>query len=390
MERRGDWGGAYNTVVNAYNTANPGFLNYDSTVDQATLNARYLAYRLHGICTAMSSAFGGAYGSRARVVLAWQTGGNGLYITDLAAKFFVHQYSGVPANLVFALAPYETRDNTNVPGDGVDHVAETGDSVAAIQSQLTANGTYQAFLSYAEGRFLQASKYFGIMEAYEAGWEIAGETSAANYGPAILDSAMVTVAESYLTNLFNSGFTKVNWTAFGIVNTGNANVDPGYDLAADYATFQSSGSPRLTAITSFASGLPIPTRNVVSGSGSVISGVNYADNVTAMSSANPVMNGNANATYWSPTGAGNSPGWLINCTVAGTYSLQAFLTTSQSGNTNVWVNGVEVITAAAISSGLSNSAVTLGNVTLVSGPNAIVLGNETNQSGITINSLEFV
>lgn len=354
---------------------------------------RYLAEATYQIAQTVKGVYGASFSSKVKMILAWQTGGVAMFGT--AMSYLAHTYPAAQVNSflgALSMAPYETRNNTNVPGDGVNHVGETGDSVATIQSQLTANGNYVAFLDYCENVSICAMHYGLEFWPYEVGWEIAGESAADNIGPAIMDSGMTTVVTSYLQNLFNSGASRVNWTTWGVSQTGNGSgYDPGYALATSYSTFESSGSPRLAGIQSLNSGVTY-SRNVVSGSGSVIDCINYADNVSAKSATYPYLgqvNGFLQALYY---GVGGYIGYLVNCASAGTYTVVGTFNTTATGTTNFeWGNPsspATITTGISIPNG-TGVTVTLGTVTLVKGPNYIVLGNGTTQNAIVPKSLKF-
>lgn len=358
---------------------------------------RYYAYRMYLAYQAFSSAFGGSYSTRVKLVGAWQTGAISAFV-DMAA-YLVHYYPGTPVRTIlgaFSSAPYQTRDNSLILSDGVNHTNHAGDSIATIQAQLTLNGQYRGMLSAGENTALTAMHYGMALEAYECGWEIGGETAAANYGPAIMDSGMASVASGHLQGLLNSGYSRVNWTAFGLSNTNTATVDPGYALSKDYSALVSTGSPRLSGIAAVNASGPTYTRNVVSASGSVIDCINYADNALGLSVTYPYLgqlNGYAQGPYYS---FGGYIGYLINCTVPGTYSVQGTFTTTSTGTTSLeWGNPSSagtgnITTGIAIPNGSGgNVTVTLGNVTLVKGPNYVLLGNGTTYSGVVPKSLKF-
>jgi hypothetical protein len=392
-------GGTYANFVYAYVAANPGVLDWDA--GQSSYNAtysplyRYYGKRMYEAYVAFSSAFGPQYANRVKLVLAWQQGGFGAFTGMM--EYIQHYHPTTPISTVLgalSVAPYETRDNTNVPGDGVNHVNETGDSVSTIQAQLTANGNYIALTSHSENVALMAMHYGLSLEAYEGGGETAGESSATNYGLAIMDSGMAAVVSSYLQNQLNSGFSRLNWTAFGVSNFNSPGSDPGYALSSDYSALITTGSPRLSGVKAVNTGGVVYTRNVVSTGTSTIDSINYADNVVSMSSAYPYLgklNSYAQGSYY---GTGGYIGYIINCTVAGNYTVSAVFTANSAGTTNFeWGSpgnaGLNHITTGITIPAGSNVTVPLGTVALAQGPNYILLGNGTTYSAITPKSLQF-
>jgi hypothetical protein len=147
--------------------------------------------------------------------------------------------------------------------------------------------------------------------------------------------------------------------------------------------------PRLASAASFITGAS-PTRNLVSGGGATINGANWADNP----SFNNVLGNfsdNGLATTQGPFyGTSGLRTYIVNCTAPGTYPLVANITTTNSGQTtNLYVNGVEVVTGAALPASTTGN-VSLGNVTLQEGANCFVFGKGgTPQSGVQINNFNF-
>ncbi len=378
-------GGSYSSVVSAYKTANPGVIDYDSTTDQALLAARYLVIWLHDIATAFSAVFGSRYGTDLKIVCAWQTGGNGMYVLNETVKFSIRQYGSVIFHAL-AVAPYKTRNNSQVPGDGVNHTA-VNDTIANIQSQLSANANYIAYLSNLENLSVLAQHNGLQMLSYEGGWEIGGEGGTpANLGAAIMDSGMTAVVNGYLNNQLSSGLNSFCWLAAGM-ETSTSNQSPGYKLTNDYS--QRDICPRVAGFANLFAGTPTYNRNVVSGSGSSFSGKNCADfgwNGSSLQflSSNPTLAGAA-SNFLPFLGTGGYVPYIVDCTAPGTYSLVVNFT--GSGSTDLWSAGTKISTAVSIQSGTNN--VTVGNVTLKRGVNYVLLGNGTNQGGVTINTLTF-
>lgn len=383
-------GGQYSAKVTAYKNANPGVIDYDGTSDTLTLYARYYAVWIHDIATNFQTVFGSRYGTDLKVVAAWQTGGNGVFFFDAFLKFLVHQYGSIsPYVHCLAVAPYKTRDNTHVPGDTVNHT-NVNDTIANIQSQLTANANYISYLSNLENIAVLAMHNGLQMVTYEGGWEIGGETtSVTNLGASIMDSGMTSVVNGYLANQISSGLKEFTWLAAGVDTSSNA-LSPGYKLSNNYSTLIASGCPRTSGFANAEANTITLNRNVVSASGSSFSAKNCADygwNGTTLQfiSTNPTLAGSA--TNFTPFyGITGYVPYIVNCTVAGTYTL--VLNATGSATSDVWCNGVKVATSVSIPSGTNNTS--MATLTLKKGPdNYVLLGNGTNQSGCTLNTLTF-
>ena len=365
-----------------------------ATVSYAALY-RYYGKRMYDAYVAFSAAFSSQYASRVKLVLAWQQGGLSAFTNMIG--FLQHYHSGIPVGTMLgslSVAPYETRDNTSVPGDGVNHV-NVAATAATIEAQLTANGNYRAFLGYSENIAILAMHYGMDLEAYECGWESGGETAASNYGLAIMDSGMTAVVSSYLQNLLNSGYSRLNWTAFGISNNNTPASDPGYALSSNYSTLISTGSPRLAGIQAVNTSGVAYTRNVVGTGTFTIDAINYADNVSAMSATYPYLgqlNSYAQGPYYS---YGGYIGYIINCTKAGNYAVTATFNATTTGTTscecgssgNAGLNNIATGKSIPIGTGVS---VAMGTFALALGANYILLGNGTTYAGIVPKSLIFV
>lgn len=363
--------------ANAYNASNPGVLTFDSDSTQTTLNARYTGVQCKTIYDIFNSVFGG--NTRFKNVFAWQTGGSGLSVKDRVWRFMANQYGSVtPYIRAAALAPYMTRDNTLILSDSADH-RNVNDTKANILTQIGLNALYSPFLAGAESAGCQAAWFGGIESMnYEGDWETGGETtSVVNLGAAIMDAGMTTVVQNNIKACFNAGIKWYPNTAFGVYNTSSVK-DPQYQLATDYATFVSSGSPRYSALTSFSSGYPTPTRNVVSGSGSVIDWINYLDNNTGLNTTYQYLGGVSSFGIGAPAyGVGGLHGIHLNVTQAGTYSVTTSFTTTApgstpaTGTTGVYLDGATLFTGLSITSG----SVTF-SLTLTAGDHWLVLGNK--------------
>jgi hypothetical protein len=376
-----------------WNGAGPGSQYWPTLVANSGLPiASYYGERLYRMALNLQASFGSRFGTDCKVVAAWQAGGNGLSLLSSALTYIKNTY-GAPGQWIHALAiaPYETRNNTQVPGDGVNHI-NTNSTVAQIESQLIANGNYQAWFSCSENIAILAMHYGMEMLTYEGGgWEIAGEgATAANVGAAIEDAGMTAVVQGQLANLFNSAYSKITWLQADVWSGPVTNLGAQYSLTTNYANAIAGTAPRVAGLLDFTPGTNVPTRNVVSsgaGNGSnSISQLAFADNgwngSTFTDSANPTLAGDAynRGPYY---GISGYVGWVVYCTNAGNYRLT--LPVTGSGTTNIEYGApgrpATVITGKALNSG--NNA--LGTVPLRLGPNYFLIGTGAGQGGVTVN-----
>lgn len=357
-----------------------------SVASQNAAMVRRLWAKQHTAMAAqISAAVGSNYGTKANMVLCWQTG-NTSNIAGMLA--YIATKIGTVSSYIhyLAIAPYMTRNNSAIPSDGVNHI-NVNDTVANIQAQLTTNGTYRGYLAQMEQLLILALSY-GLKGTltYECGWETAGETTvAASLGAAIMDSGMGAVTTNYLTHsVYECGAQLANNTSFGVVNS-NSVLDPNYGMSNDPNTFVTSGSPRFNALSAFQSSPPARARNVVAASGATIDLINYADNAVGLSSTYPNLGGKTVFTASKPTGGSGNP-VHIHAPVAGTYSLSCtFANTASGTTTGLECNGA---TLAGVSVPNGTPTVALGTITLVQGENYAVIW-ATNQTGCIPKSLTF-
>jgi len=372
------------TTVTLSNNLTATLTNATVAAQNATMVQRLWAKQHTAMAAQISAAIGSNYGAKANMVLCWQSGNT----SNIAGMLhYIATKIGTVSTYVhyLAIAPYMTRNNSSIPADGVNHI-NVNDTIAAIQSQLTTNGTYRGFLAQSEQLLILALSYGlkGIL-TYECGWEIAGETTAVvNLGASIMDSGMGAVTTNYLTALQNCGYQLLNNTSFGVVN-GNSVLDPGYGMSNDPNGFVLSGSPRFNALSAFQASPPARTRNVVSASGSTVDCINYADNATGLSSTYPALGSKNIFAASHPTGsAGN--GYHIYCSRAGTYSLSCTFANTASGiTTGLECNGTS---QGGVAVPTGTPTVTLGNVTLAQGENYVVIW-ASNQGSVVPKTLTF-
>ena len=336
----------------------------------------YYAYLLHAFANLCRTKFPTTFGTQVNQVFAWQTVGQFYENSILTALAAI----GTPSADVqyIATAPYCTPTVGN------------SDSIATIEAAVASAGAVQALNSNCENTAIQAM-YYGIkLCGYESGgqWGIAPVSQTnANVGLAIMDAGMTAPLTTYYQGVFNSGFEFITHFGSGVSASGNANTSPTYELSNVYASPLSS--PTLSALQSFMSGFT-PTRNVVSGSGSVINGVNYADNSAALPSGNYGQASNLPGAFnltglIAPFFLSGYVTYLVNCTAPGGYTLVVNFTVTGTKYTDLIVNGVLLQVFVTVTTG----NVSLGSVTLKKGPNFVLLGRGSAQASVAVNSLTF-
>lgn len=360
-------------------------LNGIAVTEGFTNVTTYMAYRLHAMSVLGQSKLGSKWGNQVKQVFAWQTGATALFSNVLAD--IQSTYSVAPSADVhyLAIAPYCTP------------VVGNTDSAATIQGYITngqgtvgCDGPRQALRAQSENIAIVGLSYGIPMVTYEDGvpWDIvqAVNPSAANVGAAIMDPGMTAALEVYQQGIFNSPYVKTTHTADGVSVSNNA-FAPADELTNDYAALASS--PTLLALLSFTNGATV-TRNVVSGPGSVLDCINYADNDSVISASYPSygsLNPNTTAphilvrgyiaqTIWSP--------------IAQTRTLVLGVTSTAAGATDIEVNGTVLYSNVTIPNFSGNGSVTIGSVSLKAGWNYICHGRSgVTQASVTPKSLTF-
>jgi hypothetical protein len=340
--------------------------------------AQYLATRIHDLAVIFKAAYGSRFGTDCKIVMSHQTGGNGLNILSAAIAYLKSQYGGAVTQWVHVLsvAPYKTRDNTNVPGDGTNHTG-TNDTVANMLSQLTANAGYIGYLSNLENDLALAT-YNGLQFIpYEFGWEISGENSSnTNVGPAQTASGMLATAETYLQNILDvcDGAT---WLQGDVYDGPTQWYGPEYDLTTSYSDFISNTNvPRKAALLAYAAGAHVPTRNVIA-AGSSWDGKQCCDygwngSTLQFLSTYPTLAGSAYA-FGPNYGQG---GWLPYMGKSAAPQVRTLtLTCVNSGSTettNLTIDGTVAATGVSIPSGTTN--VVFSNLSIPKGNVLVLLG----------------
>lgn len=384
--------GALNALANAYNSANPGVLNYDGTVNQVTISYRWLALRLHDLAVAAQTQFTAAnVGINGPVRIAFMTqaapGGWATFIPTVL-NFLERQYAGSANQWVHALGAdtYVYRNNTKVPGDGTNWEG-TSAAPATIQAEWQRNGQYGAFNNYNEGIKLWCIKYGMRFYSYEGvgpGRIDPGEpdSTLAAIGAAIQDPGMNALTVYLAQQKFNAGHDLlVNYSSG--VNTGpGTGASPTYcwDNLDTSLEATPSGSPRFQALQSFASGMTPSHRNLISSSTS-IPGTEYADNTAAMNSANPTLTQFGGSGIFGPY----QYAWLFQVVASNTYNITMNYT--GSGTVNVYVDGVQVATGLAVPNG-GGTVTLIANQTLIAGFHSLEIGTGSFQN-ITVSQINF-
>jgi hypothetical protein len=387
---------------------------------------QYLAVRLHAIAGILRTQFGSRFGTDVNIVLANQTGGNGTFLNSIFFAYYGTQGWSIPSDIGYlAVAPYINLNRwgnyttTFVVGNivtlnGIRYTCilnNTGQSppnatywtpstwtIANIYGNLSGTdggGNPAAINTIANtaNLYTQAATaaYYGLkgLVTYEEDWQVNSESSSTpNITAVAMDGSatyygtagMTSLLENLYANIFNAGATGITPFESG-VSGGTTGLAPLDKLSNDWSALTASGSPRLAAMKSEFTGAPVPTGNVISASGSTVNALKYLDYTGSTyptfggASGNVPYNGSNNVTY------------TVICTRAATYSLAVRLSNSSgsAASTNVRVNGVNQLTGSGnIPASITNSLVTLGNITLGKGTYEITLGTGSSQTNVTV------
>jgi hypothetical protein len=293
--------------------------------------------------------------------------GNGPFYTQQCLAAMNSRYGNVSGDVqAVAIAPYITPTIGN------------SDSVSLILSESSAAITSGAPGWAIEDIAVMCIPYGVQVWTYEGGfqWNEANP-SAVNLGAACLNSGMTANVEQLWQQAFDFGVSKISHFGTGVWTGGGNNIND--ELSNNYATLIASGSPTLAALQSFYSGYAW-TRNVITGSGSIVNGANYLENLTAGVYGNFALNQNA------PHNQTGYCTYLVKCPAggAGTYTLDVtFASVSGSPTTSVEVNGTVLRTGVAVSNGVVNC----GSITLTAGLNYICLGQNGAQGTTAQNQI---
>lgn len=321
---------------------------------------KYLGYRLHLLANMCRTIFGSAFGTQVHLVLAAQGGNINTYLPP-ALEYMESNYGSPGADLSYlAIAPY-----VNLTDNSGDN------SIAAVLSDLGAQGEVQPYQSYSEFFSILALRY-GLkgLIAYEAGWQVNAEATGNAYiQPAIMNSGMeATMRDQVWKPMLDSGYILIFNFESGVSAQGSSGYSPVDQFSNDYSSFVSSGSPRFNAITDINTGGYIPQRNLLTSRGQTFSGDYSWDN-----------------TSGSPTGCTGTIGtssyawaqqFYVPAGLAGSYTPTVNVTGSASGAT-IEVNGTTVGTQA-----LSAGNNILPSITLEPGFNYLMLYNGNGVSAV--------
>jgi len=367
-----------------WNGEGPGITAWAAAATSFGGTAQFFASQTHSIANAFRAVFGSRYGTDVRLVFAWQTGANGVsFINSVIGQYATNGWSMSADFYTTSIAPYFNTFYT---------AWQFSNTVAQILATLTTQSLAQPMASLMESNTCMGMK-FGLSHiCYEGGWQTNNENSGlVNAGASILDPGMQTVMQGYYQAVINSGSEGVpQWS--GVDANSNSNLTPLNESAKDWTTFIASGSPRQAAVIAANAGIT-PTRNLVSGPGSVIQGNCYIDSASGANATLSASTFSPGPSFAPNHGTSNQATYLINCTAPGNYSLVVnFTNTGSTGASGLEFAGrknpATVLGSQSIPAGTNN--VTMGTVILVKGTNYVCLtGNGTAQSAISINTLTF-
>lgn len=327
----------------------------------------YYAFRAHTFANLGRSRIPAMWGTKVKQVLCYQTNTGGVfYVKKILAA--VAALNGGVANTdihLHCIAPY------------LHPTLGNADSVGTIQATTNTRAQISHLAAWTENNCIIAAHWGIPFGSYEddGDWGNGSYNSVTNLAAAILDAGMQAPLTTHIQLGFDSGKQMLCHFAAGVSAGTTAR---GYEMTNIYAS--PLVTAQLSALQSFMGGFSY-ARNVVSASGDIVSGVNYADNNATISAGNGHLA--LNTTYM-PFGQNGRLPYRINCTDPRansgpvTYSLIAtFASISGSPVTDVWIGdpnrgGTQLFTGVGP---LVNGANVLGNITLVKGVNHIVLGH---------------
>lgn len=342
----------------------------------------YGAAWIHALANLGRTQFGSNFGQGKQVgiVLEWQDGSPDQFFSTL--DYMTNTLGVTPSADIsyIATAPY------------MNPAGLSGSSTIAniVASVNTAAGT-QAATSKSENVAIMGLHYGIPLMTYEGGpqWNGGGYSGVTNLGAAIMDATYAAPIETYYNNLANGGFQLFSHTTYGLtaVLAGGGGTGGELGIGTVYPP-TAANTPNVTALLQVAQNNPNFTRNVISGSGSIILGGSYADKTGA---ANP---GFPSGTFSNTNGSPYHTlqgyvGWFFNCTVGGTYTLAITVGGAGTPGTNVEIGGLTGFvkqTGFTLAQGVNSNVCT---VVIPAGPGYILLGNGTPQSTATISQLQF-
>jgi hypothetical protein len=403
---KGGTSGAYTATIPVDSSGYSSWTSGGVISNAVTGMNRYVGYRQYLNAAAFSSAFGSRFGTDVTIVMPWQK--SGYPAVNNALAFLVEKYGNAYDYVhMTGFAPYIWRDNRDVPAAsgsewaGVDYITNGTDyDVSDMEGQLTANATYQTFISSSE-HYLAMSLHYGLkgrngvpgLFTYENGWEVGTEVSTStNVGATIIDSGMQAIVQLQLQKNWDSGVTNMTWEKGGCLNASNYQgcayeLDP---LYSDLILSTPTTSPRWLALKAFMEAGYTPQRNVIAATGvTTIPGTNFLDSDDTVETSGPNFGSNNWANPpWALTGPyGNTHTCYVP--TGGTYSIAGVFTTTASGTGTLEVDGVTVASGVSIPSGLTNQAVTFGSVALSAGFHEITYLTAAYSNNITLEGSQF-
>lgn len=345
----------------------------------------YYAFRAHQFANLARATLPSLWGNTVKQVLCYQTNTGGVFYSKRIMAATAALNSGVVKTDIHyhATAPYLT------PTDFVN-----SDPVPTLLTKVQNRANVAHLLAWTENNVILAA-FWGIPyvsyedDGYWGGGQFAGVT---NLYSMVLDPGILAPLQTHIQLGFDCG--KAFLTHFSLPVSAGASTAAGigYELTNIYAypldTYQ------LRALQSFYSGFTY-TRNVVSASGSIISGVNYADNSAAISAVPGSFN-LANSFNFMPFGQTGRLPYRINCTDpranSGPVSYTVNCTWANiTGSPTTDINsGNPTDGNTLVASGVSvpaNGVQNMGTITLRKGINYIVWGRSGGQGTSAQNQL---
>lgn len=363
------------------------FQNYPTGPYGYATVADYVGYRMHAFAQLGRTYFPTLWGTRVGSVLGWQEGGSNGFYSPLA--YMVTQGWTPSADIMYgAIAPY-----ANPTG------LTTSSSISAIEAAMSAVASSQATSSTTRSENIAITlMHYGIkLLSYELNfqWNGSGYSGMTNLAAAIQDPGYAAPVIDLIAGCLNSGHTKISWSTDGLTTSASPGGGSGGDefgAGPQWATGVMN-TPVGQALKSFMPGgtnYPfIPTRNVINGSGSIISGGNYADKTAASLPGFPagIFSNTNGSPYYTLQGY---IGYFFNCLVPGTYEVVLTMSGTGAPTTNVEIgsapSGYSIpITGKALAVGANS----LGQVTLPAGPGYILFGAGGAQSTLLIDQIQF-
>lgn len=349
------------------------------TISNLNLMYSYLADQLHNIATIFKGVFGGRYGTDLRILLGTQGGQAAALCQNTILNSIAKGYMPSTGWASVATADY----HHTVLAPYIDMISPSaGWTVAQIEANLAGtdgsgnlNASNTSCPTHGCESLSVQARFYGLIGAltYEGGWQTNAESSTiTNIGNAIVDNGMIAVEQTLNQNIFNSGFLFHCRFQGGVAALAALSGTSMLFDQLDYscANLIAGNSPRLKALAPFFNGAT-PAKNVVNGTGSAFSALNYADNTGAVY---PKFNSGAVAPPYTGNGLVQ---YNVNVLKTGTYSLRVFFTNANTAaHCDVNIDGVIVVTGTSIvPASITNQLVTLGNVTFAAtGPHALILG----------------